>query len=528
MCGDSADRSERLSRRGFLVGSSALVAAAALRNAPAARAALGRPVSMAMHIHGSFSEDRGSWDQQAKQAVMNGVDVLWATDHDWRMSHWGFLTHLSMTSDVENGVRLQRLSGSGATGPSGLSMTGASYRLDSSAVRYNTRGNLSQLTITVDAVPNSSLQLRVVSSRHPVGGTLPMQVTKTITTTGTVSWRPGVDLANRVAPGLAADFSLYDLFLEGTGTLSNLQLDWGMPGQEPLTVQAQVLSAVNARYATEIYQALEPSLYEPHVNWFGGSLMLPSYAGKPAAGIHPDLVSQMVQTIHSRGGLASYNHPYGTHFGGTGVPLSTRQQVARDVLSTNACGADLLEVAYPARNGANIDDHLFIWDACSRNSLYLVGTGVSDDHTGLNWNRQSDRFITCAWSASTAQSDLLTAMRGGRLFARKLSNWAGSLDMTADGSVPMGTVSPSLALRTVRVQADQVPAGGVVQLLAAPIDNGGVPVGTAEPVATWSGTTVDSSTTVPAGSFFRAQVKDSDGIIVGVGNPIWSPRSVAP
>ena len=36
----------------------------------------GVPISMAMHLHGSFSETRGSWDGHLSEADANGVDVV--------------------------------------------------------------------------------------------------------------------------------------------------------------------------------------------------------------------------------------------------------------------------------------------------------------------------------------------------------------------------------------------------------------------------------------------------------------------
>ncbi|HMB70945.1 MAG TPA: FlgD immunoglobulin-like domain containing protein [bacterium] len=65
---------------------------AALCAAPDARAAAvhsltGEQVySLALHVHGSFSESSGSMEWQADQAQQAGVDFLWWTDHDWRLA----------------------------------------------------------------------------------------------------------------------------------------------------------------------------------------------------------------------------------------------------------------------------------------------------------------------------------------------------------------------------------------------------------------------------------------------------------
>src|SRR5213593_4432367 len=48
------------------------------------------PVSMAMHIHASFSEGIASMDAHLDQARKCGVDVVWRTDHDFRRTAHGY------------------------------------------------------------------------------------------------------------------------------------------------------------------------------------------------------------------------------------------------------------------------------------------------------------------------------------------------------------------------------------------------------------------------------------------------------
>jgi hypothetical protein len=46
-----------------------------------------RPVSVQMHVHASMSEGAGSWRAANVHAKKIGLDVLWWSDHDWRMSY---------------------------------------------------------------------------------------------------------------------------------------------------------------------------------------------------------------------------------------------------------------------------------------------------------------------------------------------------------------------------------------------------------------------------------------------------------
>jgi hypothetical protein len=56
------------------------------------------PVSMAMHIHSAFSEQYGSMQSHLFQAQQNAVDVIWWTDHDYRMSGLTYRKTVHFTS----------------------------------------------------------------------------------------------------------------------------------------------------------------------------------------------------------------------------------------------------------------------------------------------------------------------------------------------------------------------------------------------------------------------------------------------
>ncbi len=92
MSGSVASRREFLGQAGRLAVAAGTAGALYTWSAgvrPAA--ALGRrPVSMAMHVHASFSEGRASMESQLAEAERTGVEVLWWTEHDWRMSAYRY------------------------------------------------------------------------------------------------------------------------------------------------------------------------------------------------------------------------------------------------------------------------------------------------------------------------------------------------------------------------------------------------------------------------------------------------------
>ncbi|MCB1058554.1 MAG: CehA/McbA family metallohydrolase [Acidobacteria bacterium] len=52
-----------------------------------------------LHLHGSFSEGQGTMEEQTRAAAdLGDVDVLWWTDHDWRVARHTFLSHFDFES----------------------------------------------------------------------------------------------------------------------------------------------------------------------------------------------------------------------------------------------------------------------------------------------------------------------------------------------------------------------------------------------------------------------------------------------
>lgn len=160
---------------------------------------------MAMHIHACFSEGIGSMAAQLAQAVANGVEVLWWTEHDWRMAGYGYrrVVHFDALTEQEDGlpwtwVPTTTGSLSAAAGdivrdpaspldPSGsgsLRVTAVGvgarfayhrYRADASGSRQNSRGSLAGQTLMVEVFPQETgadamLEIRIVTSWRPATG----------------------------------------------------------------------------------------------------------------------------------------------------------------------------------------------------------------------------------------------------------------------------------------------------------------------------------------------------------------------
>jgi hypothetical protein len=165
-----------------------------------------RAISMAMHVHSSFSEGTGSMRGQLAEAVLNGIDVVWWTDHDWRMTGQGYRSAVHFSGRIEtehgNDPLVWKMSRSGsllssrvlfdttrvsphdpfAKSSLRLAATGAVGKFattrvvaDDSRARQNLKGTISGQVITFDVFPRSMsknvfLELRIKLSNQPASG----------------------------------------------------------------------------------------------------------------------------------------------------------------------------------------------------------------------------------------------------------------------------------------------------------------------------------------------------------------------
>jgi hypothetical protein len=276
-----------------------------------------------------------------------------------------------------------------------------------------------------------------------------------------------------------------------------------------------VMSRYTERYPDRRqYAALEVSLVR-HLNWFGGELVMPDYGAR--APIKDDAVpaaTAMVEFIHRHGGLASINHPLG----------GSKEATAEHMVATAALGADIVEIAYADQ--ATLGSMLHVFDACARNLVFVTGNGVTDDHSGTDWySSAKSNWITKVWAASVELPDLQHALSAGRAWCYKPDGWSGELRLQAAGVPAMGGVAVTGQRAVpVTVLATDLPKDGSLEIITGRADRAAAVPAVDSTVARGGEHSFDAAT----GSYVRAMVRDGEGRVVGVGNPVWLLRESPP
>ena len=556
--------------------------------------------ALAMHLHASASEGAGSVRSQLAQAALNGLDVAWFADHDWRRHRLLFRQTYSFTANETQfggtwNVPKMANTGSVATGggvlvttpvsPNDPASRKGSLRLRATSAgtaaasvrnrinaagssRANFRGRIAGRTVVLDVLPSRSgvdawgevqfqLSHQPAAGIRPTGvGSLLYRLRSDITTWArsssgltaivdvpvtrgswqTVTLDPTADVALIWPDADARDNSMVEIEFHAVSRRRvAAEYFFGylrfqeQSGYDPLGVDA----ALFARYAAATPTVLalngtEISLAQ-HMNQYGGPQTPYDYG--PVTSLRTDLGdlrTDIATHVHALGGVVSINHPFKPgDTGGNGTPES----IAAGLLAIDAGGADIIETGYADKQGANLAQHIAVWDTLSRNGLFLTGNGASDDHSGQNWAGQANRFYTAAWASQRTEADLVEALGSGRCYVGHLTSFGGTIDMTLDDTVPMGAVVVGEPVaRTLRLEVTGIPTGGAVQLVRGDVDY----AGTANPrpnTAVLTSRTAaqlasDPTFVLPADDdvFVRAQVVTSSGAVVGFGQPIWQIR----
>lgn len=336
---------------------------------------------------------------------------------------------------------------------------------------------------------------------------------------------------------LAADNSINRIETFATGTLHkpveglfshlNIAPD---PSFDPLSALAGVVGHYQAAYPDLFVPHGMEHSYGHHMNQIGGTPFLYQYPEGMKRQQHDDaLTADQVAQIRNHGGTISYNHPFGTR---SHTPTSpARETILRSVmeslLSSRCFGMDMLEVGYVSR-GMDLAGHLELFDCMSANGVFVTATGVSDDHSGHDWLKMRNRFLTIPWMSTLSEDDFKSALRHGRATVGLLGSFTGAMDISINDAARMGEVYTAAEdpADVLVINGFGIPADAFVHVWCGPVDHAGADFQRPAVVASVAGADFElGSVSVPAtGSgprYYRCTVVGADGHVIAFTNPVW-------
>lgn len=172
--------------------------------------------------------------------------------------------------------------------------------------------------------------------------------------------------------------------------------------------------------------------------------------------------------------------------------------------------------------------HESLWDALSRRGVFLTGLGVNDDHVGRDWAEPPNNFGSWLWTLSTAEGDLLEALRSGHVYFGDPTLFSGQLDIlpTAGGHMGMALVGTG-ATSEVQLVARGVPDGSSLELLRIGMTQDAAPMDPADlitmtvPAADLGAGFVRALIDTTTNCLIRTRVQDGSGAVIALSNPVW-------
>lgn len=552
----------------------------ALTASAATRPATGDPVTMAMHIHGSFSEGTASMDAHLQQAQRLGVDVVWWTDHDFRVGAFGYRQAVGFDGDLEpeNGLDWTWISVTeGVPASAGhafvttphspdedggalrLQATGspdglwATYLLEGQAWNSTYSTSYADTVLELDVLPESvsadaQIVVEIGSSYRPATAGRPAGQYRLQYRVGDTPGRWTEDQGRLGVIGIAAAASWQRLTLDlaadhaalwpdtVAGDASLWRLRVGVRVRAGATAQGVVdrlrflrarRSAADGmellRAAVSAYRHRYPGVTQHAASEISLVNHLNAFGGDGTLPAYDQTRPIKDGSLRAQRQMVRFLH-------GRGACVSINHPAPGDALSdtlvrTCGLGADVIEIG----TRAQVERLTQSYDVAARNAVFLTATGVTDDHAGNNWLHPSDpRWVTGAWARSRHEADLCAAMRAGRAWFYDPMWWRGELDLLMAGHVPMGGVLLTSHRRvSLRVTATRLPGDSSVELVTGRCDRAGAghlhPRNRSVPVSARSFVRGHWSTAVDrrGGVYVRAMVRRQDGSVVGFSNPVW-------
>ncbi len=519
---------------------------------------------MHMHLHCSH-EPTASIGSHMAHAKALGIEHLWLTEHDVRMGRKKRelpifrLNEKKLFCQMENGVRAGFKKMPENTGMHGFFDNGdGKYGLLLSAdhgeyekMHFYAKGKnhcdplFSRVTVALEAelalLGDSEIYVEMVLSAQPPSfehaklvyclGKLPNEPADNVRylpmprkTDGAYIFDVTKDADDSVG-GLDNAVCYINLVCVGNSgraeiRFSSFRFTRELEFEEVRQEQMRVAETVGRKWGVTPFVTFEISDAGHHKNCYDTRVPVMNYEE------HGYVITQDEAIAHviSHGGIFCYNHPF-TEWKNEELTDEQRDGIVDRLISeftaNRVFGATLMEVGFPYEKENFFDKHyLRLWDGLSSNGIFITGDGDSDNHHATNdgWT-EGNNFATYAGIPDGLlpnEENIRRAFVTGNAYTGdpvKIGDIAFSADGADMGSIIVGRDAE------IHFSADGIKTSGIACLIVngertaeCKIENGHASFDAVLPCK-------------QRFNFARVELRDGDGVLIALTNPIYSVTS---
>ena len=513
-----------------------------------------------MHLHASHEPTASIGSHMCHARELN-IPYIWITEHDVRMGrkkrpldHFEF-KEKKLFGEQPYGVRAGFKKEEGNTGKAEFSENDGRIELKISASRgereslfFYSKGKnhsdplFSKIAVLLDAdidiKDGAGLSLEFILSAQP-----PSYLnSRLIYTVGDVDIREGGEFIKLLFPEKGKDglfrFEITEDASEKVGGLDNAlcYIRINLFGkttdasilfrsfdflreknfEEVRAEQIKVASEVGKKWGVTPFVSYEISDAGHHKNVYSTRVPVMDYRERE----YKISEEESVRHVLSHGAIFSYNHPF-TEWKNEELSDADRDGVVK-ILSDKLCesrvlGASVMEVGFPYEKENFYDRHyLALWDELSKRGVFITGDGDSDCHhaTADGWT-EGNNFVTYTGLyhfEEPREENFVKAFVRGSVFAGN-PTVCGNIEFSAEG-YPLGSVFSEREVKTEISVSGFSCEGTLIRIV-----NGNV----SEAISLSGGRAKDAYTLTPCEkfNFIRYEIRNKDGILVAITNPIY-------
>ncbi len=202
--------------------------------------------------------------------------------------------------------------------------------------------------------------------------------------------------------------------------VNHMSITWKLAFEDGRKEQQRLADEIGRRYDVTPYVTSEISAAGPHKICFSTKVPIIDYAARD----YHVTDEEAMEHVLRYGGIYARNHPFESIKDKVKLGESPEaiEQCKLDLIQrfvdNRAWNAAMIEVGFPeGREGIPFADHLRLWDALSKEGIFISGYGDSDNHENKRFWFEDNNFCAYIAAKEPCEESFVESMKAGDLYS---------------------------------------------------------------------------------------------------------------